>query len=464
MWFHYEGETIDRPRRMEAMRRLLEEATSRIGASGKKALLLPPDITRFHSGAGELTNILYHLLGTDCETNVIPTLGQHVPHTPEQNTMMFGDIPNERIFAHDWRAKVERIGEIPKDYVRFVSDDAVDWPIPVEINRNVLDDSYDLIVNIGQVVPHEVLGFANHNKNYFIGLAGKGMITASHMMAATCGIENNLGQFITPLRACFNKAERETLGGVPHVYVLVVCTRNAEGELEQTGLYVGEDLETYLAAARYARAHTITMLDEPLKKVVAVMDPDEFHSTWVSNKAIYRTRMAMADGGELVIIAPGVERFGEQKEVDDLIRKYGYKGTPNTVKHWKAEADLQDLGHGAAHLIHGSSEGRFTITYAPGHLTKEEVEGVGYNYMDLDDALRTYTPDKLTDGMNTVNGEEVFFISSPSLGLWTARPNYAQAVRNNLLFSKRMTEKEPENGEWPELVAWNQADLEAFSS
>ena len=140
-------------------------------------------------------------------------------------------------------------------------------------------------------------------------------------MAASCGIENNLGNLITPVRACFNQAEDELLGKLPDLYVQIVMARDRQGELVHTGLHVGDDLETYLAAARQSRAQNITVFDEPVQKMVCVMQADEFVSTWVANKAIYRTRMALADGGELVIIAPGLKRFGEQPDVDALIRR-----------------------------------------------------------------------------------------------------------------------------------------------
>ena len=239
----------------------------------------------------------------------------------------------------------------------------------------LMEEPWDLVINIGHVVPHEVLGFANHNKNYFIGLGGKDTICASHMLAATCGIENNLGNLVTPTRACFNKAEDDLLGRLPDLYVQVVLARNDHDELVHTGVYVGDDLETYLAAARQSREQNITVFEEPVEKMVCVMQADEFVSTWVANKAVYRTRMALADGGELVIIAPGLKRFGEQPEVDAFIRKYGYCGTPKVMAGYRSNADMQDLGHATAHLIHGSSEGRFTITYAPGHLTAAEIEG-----------------------------------------------------------------------------------------
>jgi nickel-dependent lactate racemase len=315
-----------------------------------------------------------------------------------------------------------KVGEISADYVKQVSGGVADWPMPILLNRMLIEEPWDLIINVGHVVPHEVLGFANHNKNYFIGLGGKDLICAAHMMAACCGIENNLGCLVTPVRQCFNKAEEELLGHLPDLYVQVVLARSPNGELVHTGVHVGDDLETYLTAARQSREQNIAVLEEPLEQVVCVMQEDEFFSTWVANKAVYRTRMALADDGELVIIAPGLKRFGEQPDVDALIRKYGYCGTSRVMQQYRTEADMQDLAHATAHLIHGSSEGRFTITYAPGHLTREEIEGVNFQYADLAETLRRYPIDRLKEGFNNLpSGERIFFIPTPSAGLWATR-------------------------------------------
>ena len=458
MWFYEQGKRIDKQQKQEMMVRLVDDARKRIGATLRKVLLLPPDITRYHCGAGELTNMLYKLL-PGCKIDVIPTLGQHVPHTPEQNKWMFGNIPQENIYNHDWISSCKVKGQISKEYVQYVSENRADWPIPVSINRMLVENNYDLVVNIGQIVPHEVLGFSNHNKNYFIGLGCKSTLCASHMMAACCGIENNLGMIITPLRACFNKAERDYLSQIPGVYILIVMSYDERDRLITSGLYVGKDVETYTTAARYAQQTTIKMFEKPIKKAVAVMDERGFKSTWVANKAIYRTRMVIADGGQLIIIAPGVERFGEQKEVDDVIRKYGYKGTPYVLENYKNNKDLQDLAHGAAHLIHGSSEQRFTITYAPGKLSKQEVETVGYKYLDIKEALRKYNPAKLKEGYNTVDGEEIYFISSPSAGLWTSKKKFLHSLKNNQKFIERMIQKEPEEQIWQKLKVWISKDI-----
>jgi nickel-dependent lactate racemase len=411
---------------------LLDEARRRLGIKDfRRVLLLPPDLTRAHSGAGWITETLYKQLGPGCDTHVIPTLGQHRPHTREENRWMFGDIPHERIHPHDWRGGCTHVGVIPAEVVKEKTGGAADWAIPVDLNTMLMTERWDLIINVGHVVPHEVLGFANHNKNYIIGLGGKDTICAAHLASATYGIENNLGRLITPTRACFNWAEDKFLGHLPDVYLQVVMQRDPDNKLVHSGVYVGDDLETYLAAARRSKAQNITVFDEPIKKVVAVMQADEFRSTWVANKAVYRTRMAMADGGELLILAPGLERFGEQDDVDAFIRKYGYCGTPKCMNMYKDNADMQDLAHATAHLLHGSSEGRFTIRYAPGHMTADEIEGVNFEYADLKEMLKRYDPAKMKEGWNTMpDGEEVYFISTPSAGLWSTK---ARMERNDMV-------------------------------
>lgn len=431
-WFKIEEDHVSDEHIEQAVHRFLDEARTRICSDLKRVLLLPPDLTRAHSGSGRVTELIYNAL-PNAHVEVIPTLGQHVPHTQADNKWMFGFIPEERIFEHDWRNGCTHVGTIPAAMVRETTDGAADWDIPVDLNSKLMDEQWDLIINIGHVVPHEVLGFANHNKNYFIGLGGKDTICASHIAAAVYGIENNLGCLITPLRACYNWAEDTMLGHLPDCYFQIVMKRDAQNKLVTSGIYAGDDLQTYLDAATASREQNITTFDKPLKKVVAVMQADEFRATWVANKAVYRTRMVIADGGELLIIAPGVERFGEQPDVDALIRKYGYRGTPRTLALYETEADMQAIPHGVAHLIHSSSEGRFTIRYAPGHLTQAEIEQAGYEYADLAEMQKKYSPHVMKEGWNTMpDGEEVFYISTPSAGLWSTTEKLNSASRREL--------------------------------
>jgi len=415
---------IARPEIEALLDRTIDEAKSRLSiASLRRVLLLPPDITRALSGAGWMTEHLYNTLtSAGADVSVLPALGQHVPLNDAQKKWMFGSIPPDRIYAHDWKDGTTHLGEVPADYVKQQTGGAADWAIPVELNSMVVDQQWDLIITVGQVVPHEVLGFANHNKNYFVGLGSDRAIGPSHLAAGMCGIENTLGTLVTPVRRCFNYAEDKYLGGLPDVYIQVVLKDDGTGALHHTGVFVGDDLETYLEAAKLSREQNITVVEEPFDKVVAFMSPDEYHATWIANKAVYRTRMAMADGGELIVLAPGVERFGEQPGSDAVIRQFGYLSAAECTKLYPTSPIMQANPSAVAHLMHGSPEGRFRVPYAPGSLTQAEIESVGYGYMDVHDAMTRYGPDVLHDGFNTLpDGERVFFISNPAAGLWSTR-------------------------------------------
>ncbi len=212
----------------------------------------------------------------------------------------------------------------------------------------------------------------------------------------------------------------------PIVYVQTVVSKNQAGALVIRGMYVGDDRECFERAAALSLECNFRMLDREIKKAVVFLDPHEFRSTWLGNKSVYRTRMAMADGGQLVVLAPGVHEFGEDPVIDKLIRRHGYFGTPKTLAAVKEDPQLAGNLSAAAHLIHGSSEGRFGIRYCPGGLTREEVEGVGYEYSDLAEACRRYEPAKLKDGWNAVDGEEIFYVSNPGLGLWAYRGRFKE--------------------------------------
>jgi len=413
-----EGKNITLAEKNKFINRLLKQTKKRL----RKVLLLPPDFTRFCSGAGKLTEILYQSLPKYSHTDIIPTLGQHTPMTDEEINKMFGNIPRGLFNVHNWRKDTIKLGEIPSEYIKKISQGKANYPIEVEVNKMLVKNDYDAIFSIGMVVPHEVLGMSNHNKNIFIGIAGRNMINKSHFFAATCGIENNLGRISPPVRLAFNYAEKKYLKKYPIIYVLIVMGNNEKGELQTRGLYAGEDEETFIKAAKLSQKLNIHLLGKPLKKVVAYMDPYEFKSIWVANKAIYRTRMAIADEGELLVIAPGLKGFGENLEIDNLIRKYGYIGTPAVLKAVEKNEDLRENLVAAAHLIHGSSEGRFKITYAPGHLSQKEIEGVGFSYANLKKIEKKYNISSLKEGKNILaSGEEIFYIGNPATGLWALK-------------------------------------------
>jgi nickel-dependent lactate racemase len=401
---------------------LLVEGLAKLGPRNK-VLAVPPDQTRAHSRAGDLTRYAWKYYG-DRMKAVLPALGTHVAMNPERVAAMFGEMPFDLFKVHNWRTDIETVGEVPAEFIYEQSEGKLSYAYPAQVNKLISRGGFDLILSIGQVVPHEVIGMANYNKNILVGTGGRDGINRSHYLGAVYGMERIMGRAANPVRNVLNYAADHFLKHLPIVYVQTVVSRRADGGLAVRGLYIGDDMECFTKAAELSLKVNFEMLDEPIKKAVVYLDPEEFHSTWLGNKAIYRTRMALADGAELIVLAPAVKEFGEDKTIDSLIRKYGYRGTPATLKAVEANADLANDLSAAAHLIHGSSEGRFKITWCPGHLSKEEVEGVGFSYGDLSTMLKRYDPSKLNLGVNKVNGEEIFFISNPGLGLWAHRSRF----------------------------------------
>jgi nickel-dependent lactate racemase len=376
-------------------------------------------MTRLHSWAGFLTCALYDQLHQNAEVAILPAVGTHLPMTADELTHMFPGVPHSVFHVHDWRTGVVSLGEVPASLVHELSEGKLDFAINVELDRLIVETKWDAIISVGQLVPHEVIGIANHAKNVFVGAGGSDLINKSHWLGAVYGIERIMGRADTPVRAVLDYASTHLASHLPIVYLLTVRARAADGNLVTRGLYAGDDRACFERGAKICRQVNLDRLERAPKKVVVYLDPLEFKSTWLGNKAIYRTRMAIADQGELIVLAPGVRTFGEDQAIDRLIRRFGYRGTPATLEQVRAHPELAANLSASAHLIHGSSEGRFTITYCPGHLTQGEIEAVGFQYRELSTMMSRYDPQKLRDGWNRcADGEEVYFISNPALGLW----------------------------------------------
>ncbi len=407
----------------EDLKKGLFEALDKIG-SVNSVMAVPPDNTRYHSKAGELTSFAYDYY-KEKMTDVMPALGTHVAMTDEEISHMYKGIPKELFRVHDWRNDVVTVGTVPAEYVSEITEGALNYSWPAQLNKLIWEGGHDLILSVGQVVPHEVIGMANYNKNIFVGTGGAEGINKSHYIGAAYGMERIMGRADTPVRKLLNYASDNFTPNLPVVYIQTVIAMGDDGKLKTRGLFIGNDIEVFNKAAELSLKVNFQMLDKPLNKVIVYLDPSEFKSTWLGNKAVYRTRMALADDAELIILAPGLKEFGEDKEIDRLIRKYGYCGTPATLKYVKENEELRNNLGAAAHLIHGSSEERFSITYCPGHLSKEEIESVYFNYAPLKEMMEKYNPEVLKDGINIMpNGEEIFYISNPALGLWATKTRF----------------------------------------
>jgi len=403
----------------EDVRQALREVFDSLGQR-RRVLALPPDITRLNSFAGPITQMCAEYYGAAL-TDIMPALGTHAPMSPAQIEAMFGPTEKELFREHNWRSDVVTVGTVPADFVREVSEGNMDCPIDGQVNKLLLDPSFDLILSIGQVVPHEVVGMANHAKNIFVGVGGTDFINKSHFLGACYGMERIMGRAKTPVRDLFEYARVHFIPHLPILYILTVRSKDdVTGEMVTRGLFVGDDFECFRLACELSLKVNFIMVEKPVRKCIVYLDPKEFKSTWLGNKAIYRTRMALADGAELIILAPGLKEFGEDRTIDELIRKYGYKGTPYILQCTRENEDLRSNLSASAHLIHGSSEGRFSITYCPaGGMSREELESVGYGYCTYEEMSARYCPDSLRDGWNiSASGEEIYYISNPALGLW----------------------------------------------
>ena len=386
----------------------------------KKILIIPPDFTRCYSMSGDITQILYQKLSPYYHVNIMPALGTHMAMDEEELSKMFGDeIPRDAFIVHNWKTDTVALGIVPKEYVSEISQGLFSEDIEVEVNKLLVSGEYGLILSVGQVVPHEVVGMANYSKNIFVGCGGRQMINKSHMLSAICGMEKAMGVRDTPARKVFDYAQEHYISDLPLVYIQTVTTMK-DNKAQLNGLYIGNQRTVFEQAVNLSQKLNITYVGKPVKKVVAYLDEHELKSTWVGNKGIYRTGKIVADGGELILLAPGIKNFGENEEVDKAIRKYGYRGRDYVLNLYNTIPEIKNNMMVAAHLIQGSSNDRYKITYATQYLTKEEIEGVGFNYMPLSEAYKLYDPTKLKEGYNTLpNGEEIYFVRTPAMGLWT---------------------------------------------
>lgn len=404
----------------EQLEKMLDELLVQY-PDAKKVLIIPPDYTRCYSYAGEITQLLYKKLSPSAQIDVMPALGTHMAMNEDEMQKFFGDVvPRDRIIVHHWQTDTVCLGYVPAEVCSEISNGLFPEQIDVEVNHLLVDGGYDLILSVGQVVPHEVVGMANYSKNIFVGTGGREMINKSHMLSAICGMEKALGVIDSPARKVYDYAQQHFIDGkLPLVYLQTVTTREND-TLKLHGLYIGESRKPFEKAAELAQKLNIIHVDHRAKKVVTYLDPEELKTTWVGNKGIYRTRMTVADGGELIVLAPGVIAFGENEEMDKMTRKYGYTGTEHILELYR-QGVFEGRLMSAAHLMQGSTEGRFTVTYAtkPENLSKEEIESVGYQWADYNEITKRYNPETLKEGWNVLpDGEEVYFVGTPALGLW----------------------------------------------
>ncbi|OGD22430.1 MAG: hypothetical protein A2W03_01575 [Candidatus Aminicenantes bacterium RBG_16_63_16] len=427
---YFSEESVNAGISPERVDELLDSMLEKLGRP-RRVLLVPPDFTRFISGAGAITCRLYQKLAPAAEVTIAPALGTHRPMTAAELSTMFPGMPHDIFLEHRWRDPLTHLGDVPSEFVEGQSGGELRFPIRWEVNKRLLEVPWDRIISIGQLLPHEVSGISGHSKNIVVGLGGSDAIHKTHFFSAVYGREKIMGRVESPVRNIFNYVAENFLRGLPTTYLMTVLGRDETGGLATKGIWACDGYESFPKAGRLCRRLNITFLDEPLPKIIVYLPPHEYKSTWVGNKAVYRTCLALAEGAELVVIAPGVVEFGEDPAIDALIRRYGYRGKTKLMEAVERREDLRSNLGAAAALINGSGNGRFSITYCTNDrgggkgLTRREVESVGYRFSPLEPALERYDPALMKDGFNMLNdGEAVFYISNPGQGLWAVRSQF----------------------------------------
>ncbi len=420
----YEFYSKDRLLTDEDISEFIENIFLNLG-SCKNTIIVPPDISRLSSGGGMITGKIYRMEKINIKM-IIPALGTHTPMTGQEITSMFGNIPQDLFIKHSWKGNLKTAGTIPESFI-YDKTGVKGISIPVKINHELMKKGVGRIVSIGQVVPHEVTGMSNHNKNILIGTGGDDIINYSHYLSAIYGMERIMGKGDNPVRDILNYAESNFLSDLPVLYIMTVTGKDSSGEYGIKGIFAGDDRECYKRASAAAFNENITILGKGMQKIVIFL-PENIKSLWIGNKAIYRSRMAVENGGELIIIGRGIKSFGEDKTLDKLIRKYGYRGMENTVKAVQENKDLRDNLSAAAHLIHGSSENRFRVSWKDTSLSKEEIESAGHSCIEKGSFYDRIDPENLKPGYNSADGEDFYYIPNPGQGLWSTSDRFTESA------------------------------------
>jgi nickel-dependent lactate racemase len=418
--------------------RLLAAGLEKAMGGGKdlsRVAVISVDVTRLNGRSGDLVNYLY-VQGVNIE-NIFLSLGSHEFHSRAVNRKMFGDIPESLFVNHNWN-DVTEVGRFPRSYLEELCSRPLDFlpeEIPVELNtafyEGMKSGRYTCCLSFGPVFPHEVVGFSNGVKNRWVGIGGRHFLDASHsMMGLGYGMENTLGVLDTPLRKLLNRATEDFIPDFDIIDVLTVLGADEDGFPCVKGFFMGDDFETHAKAAALSEKLNVDYLDEAAEDVVVYLDPDEYKSFWLGNKAVYRTGMGIARGGRLHVLAPGVRSFSdsaEQGERERLIEEVGYKGLSHVRKCLESTPGLKDNLSVAAHCVHGSplmddgGDPLFEIIYYtnPNHMPRKRVENAGFKWGDYGQVEDVSLPDSqgFHDNFGIGRSKKVYFVPDPGMAL-----------------------------------------------
>ncbi len=397
-----------------------------IDIKAKKIAIVAPDYSRLASQSGIIADALLRHFGERIAA-ILPALGTHVAMSKEEKREVFSTFSPNQFIDHDFLNNVNHVGTIPKGDVEEATEIDDLYELPFYVNSSLIDGSFDLLISVAQLLPHEVIGISGGSKNILIGLGGRPTIEVSHYVSALWGIERTLGNPETPLRRLLNRGLEMLLQKSPPILFLNTVL-NPNKQADRRLIHIGAGLvtkdqpidSTFASAAQVAVETNIFDLKAKFNEVIAYLEPKIYRSTWIGNKAIYRSRLLIADNATLRVVAPGVDRFGEDPSIDDTLRRYGYRGY-EAIRQMKVDGALDGNLAAAAHILHSSTFDRFKVEYVAPKLGREEMEAVGFLYGE-GDAISGGQSQPSHDGeedvLYEVDDDGRLHIYHPGVALW----------------------------------------------
>lgn len=359
-----------------------------LALTGKRVLIIVPDQTRTMPLPVFFRAITSALLGKAQAVDFIVALGTHPPLTEAELLHLVGLTAEEkattykdvRLLNHDWQNPdaLINIGEIPAETIEAISNGLFKQPVPVRLNKHILD--YDELLICGPVFPHEVAGYSGGNKYFFPGIAGSDIIDFTHWLGALITSYEIIGTADTPVRQVIDQAA--TLIPRPrHAFCSVVSHHGVEG------LFFGTPESAWRQAAALSAQTHVRYVQQPYQQVLSVL-PEMYTEIWVGAKGMYKMEPVIAEGGEVIIYAPHIHEISLVH--GKVIRAIGYHVRDYFVKQWD---QFKQYPWGVlAHSTHLRGIGtydaathtecpRITVTLATG-ITEAECRAVNLNYRD----------------------------------------------------------------------------------
>lgn len=353
-----------------------------------RVLVLIPDHTRTLP-LPLLFRMVVDILRDTRQLDFLVALGTHPPLSDEALCQLVGITAEERattyrhigLLNHAWQDPnaLITLGTLTVDQVKAIAGrywhESLGGDVPVRINRLVLE--YDHIIILGPTFPHEVVGFSGGAKYLFPGISGAEMINVTHWLGALITIMDMIGMKSTPVRDMIHAAA--ALVPTPITLVSMVVEK---GDL--AGIFVGNYLDGYEAAAELSSQRHIVWLDKPMERALSFAPP-MYDELWTGAKAMYKLEPAIADGGEIIVYAPHLDTVSHVH--GKYIYQVGYHVRDYFLKQWDRFASIPAgvLAH-STHLkgagtFNGSEHPRIQVTLSS-RISEADCETLNLGYHD----------------------------------------------------------------------------------